>query len=199
MMMRIHKTGANDLIGTINHFDITGPLNTLSKLRNLPIFDQNIGFGGNDVVIRIMYERDTVREEDITRSHFFLSCADLKIRLPSVILICSGTPDPQQSELYLFLVSSATGTQYHSCRWNQAGKVLYARFSHSFYHGNLEIKPVSPNQIGKVKTVLKGDNEACFIHTSRQIQSRARASQEAEQCRAFGRRRKHEASFSAPH
>lgn len=68
MMMRVDKTRTNDLIGRIDHLDCIRGINILSELRDLSIFDKYIGLGGHNVIIRIVYEDNSIFDKS-TASH----------------------------------------------------------------------------------------------------------------------------------
>lgn len=62
VMMRVHKPRADDLIGAVDDLHSNACADICSNLRNLPVLDQDILFGGDHMTIRVVDQNNTVLE-----------------------------------------------------------------------------------------------------------------------------------------
>jgi len=69
MVVSVDKTWANDLVGAVYHFHSVGCLDVLRNLHNLPVFNEDAGCRRYDMILRIVYKKRAVLEEQSLWCH----------------------------------------------------------------------------------------------------------------------------------
>jgi hypothetical protein len=69
MSMGVDEPRADNLIGAVEYFNSFGCRNVLRDPYDPTMLDQNVGLSGDDVILRVVDEGDTIFQEDTAGCH----------------------------------------------------------------------------------------------------------------------------------